>query len=107
MPQQVPGERYRRRLAAPPAVDGDFLGGAAFLGSDMTAVQVDHRLSHDHAEPDEGRSGRVDEERIDAINGSHPRFLQNVVSVDPASESRIHPEIHHSPQSRTMHGEQF
>lgn len=73
----------------------------------MPAVQVDHCLGDDHAEPDERRSGSVDQERIDAIDGSHPRFLQNVVGIDPARQSRIEAKIDHSPQSRPMHGEQF
>ena len=43
---------------------------------------------------------------IDPLNDRQPRFLQHIVGINSAMQARIHPEIHHAPQSISMAGEQ-
>jgi hypothetical protein len=75
-----------------------FPARVAHLRAEVFAVQVDHRLQRDQADPDEERLV-VARERVDALFGLDVGVLQDVLRIEPADEARMDAEVDHAKQA--------
>ncbi len=73
----------------------------------MPPVDVDQSLASDQAEPDEDRTGRIDQKMINPLHSRQPGFLQHVVRVDSSVQPGVHAKRDHPPEPVTMLRKQF